>query len=339
MKRLLPISLFLLLLAAAPAQAVVRGHAAPAAKYPFMADMLGCGGALIAPDRVLTAAHCVVPLEHTGQILVTVGERFETGRKIAVRRTARHPLYRSVFELSARYDVAVVELAEPVTGIEPIAIARHAAKAGERVELLGRGRRHFFGLDPDDGPKALRANKRTLVTAANLAISDAACHRYYATNRYKRDYFAAADMTCSIDPARRPSTELGATWASVCMGDSGSPLLHAAGGGRFELAGVVSWSEWCGLRHDPAVFARPEMIRAFLANPVWAPVAMGSPRVQREGTRLRCVAPAFAGTVGTLRYQWLESGRLAGTGETIETGKALTCAVIAANPGGEARAT
>ena len=84
-----------------------------------------------------------------------------------------------------------------------------------------------------------------------VIVSDAACQDYYAHNRYKRDFFAAADMICSLDPRSRPSSSPGAPWTSVCMGDSGGPLV--AGG---KLVGVTSWSEWCGVRHDPAVFAR-----------------------------------------------------------------------------------
>ena len=51
---------------AAPAEgpraraAVVGGEPAPPGAYPYIVALSrGCGGTLIAPDRVLTAGHCV----------------------------------------------------------------------------------------------------------------------------------------------------------------------------------------------------------------------------------------------------------------------------------------
>ena len=47
------------LLLAAPAGAVVGGSPQDPAAVPWYADVGICGGTLIAPDRVMTAAHCV----------------------------------------------------------------------------------------------------------------------------------------------------------------------------------------------------------------------------------------------------------------------------------------
>ncbi len=106
-------------------------------------------------------------------------------------------------------------------------------------------------------------------------------------------------MVCGLDPASRPSRAARAPWASVCVGDSGGPLV--AGG---KLVGVVSWSEWCGLRHDPSVFARVPALRAFVDAPVWAPRALEAPRVVASDARLECVpgtwdgpSPEIAGAV------------------------------------------
>ena len=158
----------------------------------------------------------------------------------------------------ARYDLAVLELAEPVKGIEPLPVAESDPKAGAPATILGHGRRRFFGLDLEDTPARYRTMGRPLVKGKQTIVSDAACKKYYATNRYKRDFFDPADMICSLDPLSKPSRAAGAPWTSVCMGDSGGPLVS---GGK--LVGVTSWSEWCGLRHDPAVFARVSKLREF----------------------------------------------------------------------------
>lgn len=47
------------LVAAAPAGAVVGGEPVAEATVPWFATINGCGGVLVAPDRVATAGHCV----------------------------------------------------------------------------------------------------------------------------------------------------------------------------------------------------------------------------------------------------------------------------------------
>jgi secreted trypsin-like serine protease len=336
MKPILPIALALLLLPA-PAAAVTRGEVIPQDRYPWFVDLLGCGGTLIASDRVLTAAHCVVPLEGTGEIKLTVGERFETGRKLVVRRHARHPRYQAIGpDLMSRYDIAVLELAEPVTGVAPLPLGESDPRANAPATIVGHGWRRFFGLDLEDTPARFRTRGRPLVEGRQKVLADSACRRYYATNRYKRDFFDAADMICSLDPRSQPSRAAGAPWTSVCMGDSGGPLIS---GGK--LVGVVAWSEWCGLRHDPAVFARVSKLRDFIAAPTWAPVPLGKPTVTASGSTLTCMPPAFEGEAEVTGAIWSdESGiqpRATGLSIEAEPGHRYTCAIRARNAGGTSR--
>src|SRR4051794_25602017 len=97
-------------LAAAPAQAITGGTPVPdAADAPWMVTLAhagdeplvqrtSCGGALIAPDRVLTAAHCVAEgdprsLElHLGAAVLS----HEPGRILPIAGVAVHPAYKLI---------------------------------------------------------------------------------------------------------------------------------------------------------------------------------------------------------------------------------------------------
>src|SRR6185503_1507578 len=68
----------LYLLAAASAGAVIGGSPLAEAQVPWFAN-LGCGGSLVAPDRILTAAHCVGDQAPAG---VTVAGRVHTVKGI-----------------------------------------------------------------------------------------------------------------------------------------------------------------------------------------------------------------------------------------------------------------
>ena len=81
MRRILPVPIAPLLLSA-PAYAVSNGSEADLAKTLFIAKVNGCTGTLIAPDRILIAAHC--GLYPTGQFAVIGGET-----RVGVRGTRR----------------------------------------------------------------------------------------------------------------------------------------------------------------------------------------------------------------------------------------------------------
>lgn len=102
---------------------IIGGDETSPKRYPFMVSLRingehFCGGTLIAPDVILTAAHCTiidfnavtaVIGSHTIDGQTTMGENIE---KISVQRVYSHPDYSSI---TNNYDMALVFLKESAT--------------------------------------------------------------------------------------------------------------------------------------------------------------------------------------------------------------------------------
>ncbi|MFJ3877271.1 serine protease [Streptomyces sp. NPDC090077] len=208
-----------------------------------------CGGVIVAPTTVVTAAHCLGrqvlggPVESVADFRVITGRtelRAPEGREIAVAGARVNPAYDPGTNAG---DLAVLELAEPVPAdhVLPMAGAGHPAYgAGTVASVYGWGDTSGFG----DYAYGLRAARVTV-------LADEVCHRAYpgdSDGQYREE-----SMVCAGDSSGGKD---------ACQGDSGGPLVAQ---GR--LIGLVSWGRGCGRADSPGVYTRIAPLVDFVSGP------------------------------------------------------------------------
>ncbi|MEU4168386.1 trypsin-like serine protease [Streptomyces sp. NPDC026665] len=199
-----------------------------------------CGGSVVAPTKILTAAHCVKGYDWnangavvTGTAQLASGSTLPSGATVsAPLRQWNHPSYNST---TIDNDIAIITLANAVSA-KPIPMTTSGDTAsyasGTKGTLYGWGRTSSTSQDISE----------TLKTATLPINSDTTCKNTYGTD------FVAGHMVCAGTKATGSDT--GTTTA--CNGDSGGPLIV---GGR--IVGVVSWGvEDCVAAGAYSVFSK-----------------------------------------------------------------------------------
>ncbi|WP_149085168.1 MULTISPECIES: S1 family peptidase [Microbacterium] len=230
---------------------IIGGKAVPNDAYPFMASLqfggeAFCGGSLVAPRVVMTAAHCVtsadpvtgLPMPEVDGVTVTVGRTVlsddgqgqdrglagpDAGGPVVV-----HPRY---LDGDEAFDVAFVMLDRPVTGIVPVKLPTKGTDAllrpGQSATVIGWGNTDTaLGNFPD---------RLRQVQVPMLATEE--CELSY-------DSFRPGVNMCA-----------GTVGKDSCQGDSGGPLFRQPPGRdtAYQI-GVVSYGDGCGDQGAPGVY-------------------------------------------------------------------------------------
>lgn len=249
---------------AASQPAIVGGLPAAAGTWPWLAfveyneagDAESCSGTVVAPNLVLTAAHCAEDMltgatdAAAGFTVVTGSVDYGDGAGRQLSAVTDVIVHATTVEMSQSAginilgDAALLELATPTTA-PPIALADGSDAAslqpGTDVEAAGWG---LTSATASTIPTTLQA-ARSVIQNPTYCLQE-------------NPQFSAEAQLCAVDAP--------AYTTSICDGDSGGPLVAQTPAGTWIEVGISSASENTCDPALPDIFTRADYVEPWVQS-------------------------------------------------------------------------
>ncbi|TWP53313.1 serine protease [Lentzea tibetensis] len=236
---------------------VVGGTRASTKDNPFAVFMVFtgkitpiCGGSIVAPNKILTAAQCVdegvtgpKPVPPGSRQIVAGRDDFRstTGTVANITKIVLHEKYDGI-----SFDFAVLTLDRKLTQ-KPIQLAgaldSGLYKPGKNATVLG------WGDTTEDGETS-----QFLLKASIPILHDADCTKFWGKDDEGVDIYDKKSMMCAAHKGGK---------IDACQGDSGGPFV--AGG---KLIGTVQSGIGCARPNSPAIYGRVSTVNAWVKQQI-----------------------------------------------------------------------
>ncbi|NXY21378.1 OVCH2 protein, partial [Atrichornis clamosus] len=225
---------------------IIGGEEAVPYSWPWqvsvqMADEHVCGGAVLAKEWVVTAAHCLNSREQYRDLwMVVTGLHDLTEQEYRQKRSVKHYFIHPSFNKTTMdSDIALLQLAEPLEFnpyVLPVCLP-----AEEEEELQPSRTCVVTGWG---APEADREKEKKLQQLEVPILVLDTCQSYYINLPSK----VTQRMICAGFPLEEGKDS--------CTGDSGGPLVCPSedNSGFYTLHGITSWGLGCGRKNYPGVY-------------------------------------------------------------------------------------